>query len=87
MSEREDRRISTGLAADALRNLDHGNGGERRFLRRFPDRGIAANGGERAFHAQTATGKLKAVMTPTSPSGCHCSIMRCFGRSDAMVRP
>ena len=39
------------------------------------------------FHAQTATGKLKAVMTPMTPSGCHCSIKRCFGRSEAMVRP
>ena len=29
-----------------------------------------------AFQAQTATGKLKAVMTPTGPSGCHCSYMR-----------
>ena len=40
-----------------------------------------------AFHAQTATGKLNAVMTPTGPSGCHCSIMRWPGRSEAMVRP
>src|SRR5438093_11708948 len=29
-----------------------------------------------AFQDQTATGKLKAVMTATSPSGCHCSIKR-----------
>src|SRR5215469_1821254 len=40
-----------------------------------------------AFHAQTATGKLKAEMTATGPAGCHCSIMRWPGRSDAMVRP
>ena len=40
-----------------------------------------------AFHAQTATGKLNAVTTPTGPSGCHCSIIRCRGRSDAIVRP
>ena len=26
-----------------------------------------------AFHAQTATGKLNALITPTGPSGCHCS--------------
>ncbi len=39
------------------------------------------------FHAQTATGKLNAVTMPTTPSGCHCSIMRCWGRSEAMVRP
>ena len=41
----------------------------------------------RAFHDHTATGKLKAVMTPTGPSGCHCSIMRCSGRSEAIVKP
>ena len=40
-----------------------------------------------AFQDHTATGKLNAVMTPTAPSGCHCSIMRWPGRSDAMVRP
>ena len=40
-----------------------------------------------AFHDHTATGKLKAVMTPTTPSGCHVSISRCPGRSEAMVLP
>ena len=40
-----------------------------------------------AFHDHTATGKLNAVMTPMAPSGCHCSIMRCPGRSEAIVRP
>jgi len=39
------------------------------------------------FHAQTATGKLNALMTPTTPSGCHVSLMRCPGRSEAIVRP
>ena len=29
-----------------------------------------------AFQDQTATGKLKALMTPMGPSGCHCSYMR-----------
>ena len=29
-----------------------------------------------AFHDQTATGKLKALITATTPSGCHCSIKR-----------
>ena len=28
------------------------------------------------FQDQTATGKLNAEMTPTTPSGCHCSIIR-----------
>src|SRR5439155_195109 len=36
---------------------------------------------------QTATGKLNAVTMPTGPSGCHCSINRWLGRSDAMVSP
>ena len=40
-----------------------------------------------AFHAHTATGKLNAVITPTTPSGCQVSISRCPGRSEAMVRP
>ena len=40
-----------------------------------------------AFHAQTATGKLKAEMTAHGPSGCQVSIMRWPGRSEAMVRP
>ena len=39
------------------------------------------------FHAHTATGKLNAVMTPTTPSGCHVSISRWPGRSEAMVLP
>lgn len=39
------------------------------------------------FHAQTATGKLNAVITPTTPSGCQVSMSRCPGRSEAMVRP
>ncbi len=40
-----------------------------------------------AFQLHTATGKLKAVMTPTGPSGCHCSYIRWPGRSEAMVSP
>ena len=40
-----------------------------------------------AFHAHTATGKLNAEMTPTTPSGCQVSIIRCSARSVAMVRP
>ena len=40
-----------------------------------------------AFHDQTAIGKLKAVMTATGPSGCHCSNIRWPGRSEAMVSP
>ena len=40
-----------------------------------------------AFHAQTAIGKLNAVMTPTLPSGCHISRMWCWSRSLWIVRP
>src|SRR5438445_12143209 len=35
-----------------------------------------------AFHDQTATGKLNAVMTEKTPSGCHYSIKRWLHRSD-----
>ena len=40
-----------------------------------------------AFHAHTATGKLKAEITATGPAGCQVSIMRWPGRSDAIVKP
>ncbi len=40
-----------------------------------------------AFQDHTATGKLKAEMTPQTPSGCQDSIIRCAGRSVAMVLP
>ena len=40
-----------------------------------------------AFQLQTATGKLKADMTPTTPRECQVSIMRCLARSDGTVRP
>src|SRR5690606_7880439 len=40
-----------------------------------------------AFQLHTATGKLNAEMTPTMPKGCHCSYIRCCGRSDWVVSP
>ena len=40
-----------------------------------------------AFQDQTATGKLNAEIIPTMPNGCHCSYMRCNGRSECMVKP
>ena len=40
-----------------------------------------------AFHDHTATGKLNAEITPTNPSGCHCSYIRCCGRSLCIVSP
>ena len=39
------------------------------------------------FHDQTAAGKLKALITPTTPSGCQVSISRWPGRSEGIVRP
>ena len=40
-----------------------------------------------AFQLHTATGKLKALITPTTPSGCHCSYIRWSARSECMVSP
>src|SRR3990167_4610647 len=40
-----------------------------------------------AFHDQTATGKLNALITMTTPRGCHCSYMRCWPRSECIVLP
>ncbi len=40
-----------------------------------------------AFHDHTATGKLKALITPIGPIGCHVSLRRWSGRSDAIVNP
>ena len=39
------------------------------------------------FHDQTATGKLNALTTATTPSGCQVSANRCPGRSETIVRP
>ena len=38
-------------------------------------------------HPGTATGKLKAEMIPTTPSGCHCSVSRWLGRSECIWLP
>src|SRR5580704_19182972 len=48
---------------------------------------LPAIAARKAFQDQTATGKLNAEITPTTPSGCHCSYMRCCGRSECMVSP
>ena len=40
-----------------------------------------------AFQDHTATGKLNADIMPTMPTGCHCSYIRCMGRSECIVRP
>jgi hypothetical protein len=40
-----------------------------------------------AFQPHTAHGKLKAVITPTGPSGRYCSFMMCSARSLGIVMP
>ena len=40
-----------------------------------------------AFQLHTAVGKLKEVMMPIGPNGCHCSYIRWRGRSEVMVSP
>ena len=57
------------------------------FSEGFHTTGSPQASASEAFHAHTATGKLNAVMTPTTPSGCHVSIIRCPGRSEAIVSP
>ncbi len=39
------------------------------------------------FQDHTAAGKLKALITPTTPNGCHVSISRWPGRSEVIVLP
>ena len=67
------------------------------FIEAIADSGVFGDGFQmvmspqiaamKLFQAHTATGKLNAEMTPTMPSGCHCSYMRWPGRSECMVRP
>lgn len=40
-----------------------------------------------AFHPNTAQGKLKAVITPTIPSGFQTYIMKCYGLSELKTVP
>ena len=53
----------------------------------FQTTGSPQTNANAAFHDHTATGKLKAVMTPTADNGCQVSISRWPGRSEAMVSP
>ena len=67
------------------------------FIEAIADSGVFGDGFQsvmspqmaamKLFQAHTATGKLKAEITPTMPIGCHCSYMRWPGRSECMVRP
>jgi hypothetical protein len=53
----------------------------------FQITGLPQTSASAVFQDQTATGKLKAVMTPQGPIGCQVSIIRWPGRSEAIVRP
>ncbi len=71
-------RSSSALQASAVSGV---------FSEGFHTTGSPHTNASAAFHDQTATGKLNAVMTPMAESGCQVSIMRWPGRSEAMVRP
>ena len=53
----------------------------------FQSTGSPQTSASAAFQLHTATGKLNALMTATGPSGCHVSVSRCPGRSEAIERP
>ena len=57
----------------ALIRLPNGN---EFFVEGFQTSVFPHTRAKQAFHAQTAAGKLNGVMTPTTPKGCHVSIMR-----------
>ena len=57
------------------------------FSEGFQTTGSPQTNASAAFQDQTATGKLKAEITPQTPSGCQVSIIRCSARSVAIVRP
>lgn len=57
------------------------------FSEGFQITGLPHTSASAAFHDQTATGKLNAVMIAVGPSGCQVSRITWPGRSLAMVRP
>ncbi|MNE67915.1 hypothetical protein D3C80_1635500 [compost metagenome] len=57
------------------------------FSEGFHTTGLPQTSASAVFHDHTATGKLNALITPTTPSGCQVSRMWWPGRSEAMVRP
>ncbi len=74
LAETRDARARTGACVAERR--------QRRLLRRASRRRVSPQtSASAAFQAHTATGKLNAEMTPTTPSGCQVSIMRWPGRS------
>jgi len=53
----------------------------------FQSTGSPQTSASMAFQAQTALGKLNAVITAIGPRGCHCSVRRWRDRSLAIVSP
>ena len=78
---------SANCFATRANKLWHANPHNGVFSEGFQTTGSPQTKAKAVFQAQTATGKLKAVITPIGPNGCHCSISRCCGRSLAIVRP
>src|SRR4029450_9998988 len=77
-----DNSVITRFASDCTASAARGVFGDGFQTTALPQ--IAAS---IAFHAQTATGKLNAEITPTTPSGCHCWYIRCAARSAFIVLP
>ena len=83
---RQGRRNTIGFS-DLVPNVLASNGAERALFRRLQTQESPQIHARAVFQAQTATGKLKAEMIPTTPSGWYCSNMRCSGRSECVVIP
>ena len=83
----EDRRVACARASPCCRCAGRRSRVSGVFGEGFQTETSPQIAARNAFHAHTATGKLNARMIPTTPSGCHCSYMRCCGRSECMVRP
>ena len=66
----------------------HGQRESGVFSRRLPDDRIAADQRQRRIPGPDRDGEVEgADHAAPAPSGCHCSIIRCSGRSLAIVRP
>ena len=74
--------------AKAFSNMAwHAKATKGAFSDGFQMTGLPQTMASAVFQDHTATGKLKAEMTPMTPSGCHVSRMWWPGRSDAIVKP
>lgn len=81
------RRIAAEGPRGTLEQCLAGQCGEGVFSEGFQTTELPQTSASAVFHDHTATGKLNALITPTTPSGCQVSRMWWPGRSDAMVRP